>query len=225
VPDGDWFGTYRMGDRSLRCVSVFGETPSDDPGWSDAWRLLPWLLVPGLAIRRIYRKGDGKYDGLVILRQLFVVFAVAMILVGAVVIVLVAFTRQPRNHPLPNGAVAVGVALVGGASVSASRLVARLLVCTDASALAGSYRTRFFLQIAFSEAAALVGFVGFMITWTGWVYPVGLAISIVGLALMAPTKGHLAGDQERLRACGCFTPLLQSLRSNMPPPPAGRPRR
>jgi hypothetical protein len=89
--------------------------------------------------------------------------------------------------------------------------VERPLVCTDDVALAGSYRTRFFVRVAFAETAALFGFVGFFIASVWWVYPAGAAITLIGFARAAPTRAKLRRDQERLNEQSCFRSLVTAL--------------
>jgi hypothetical protein len=87
------------------------------------------------------------------------------------------------------------------------------LNCTSDATLAVSYRARFFFRIAFSEAAALFGFVGFFITYSWWPYPVGVAITAYGFRHAAPTRANLRRDQERLAEQGCSRPLVRVLRT------------
>ena len=100
---------------------------------------------------------------------------------------------------------------LGVAAGILGRLVERPLVCTDDVSLAGSYRTRFFLRIAFAETAALFGFVGFFIASVWWVYPAGAGIAFIGFARAAPTRTRLRRDQERLSEQGCFRSLVAAL--------------
>jgi len=74
----------------------------------------------------------------------------------------------------------------------------RPLDCSDDPSLAASYRTRFFLRLAFSETIALLGFVGFILTGRWWVYPVGAVFTAVGYARLAPSASNLSRDQDHL---------------------------
>jgi len=95
--------------------------------------------------------------------------------------------------------------------------VERPLICGDDQSLAASYRTRFFLRIAFAGVAALLGFVGFFLTYAWWTYPIGVVITAVGFHRAAPTAVHLAADQDQFSAHGCGRSLLRSLRQPLLP--------
>ena len=118
----------------------------------------------------------------------------------------------PSWRPPQKTSVAAVVVAVGLATLAAPRLLTRPLRCENESAPAESYRQRFFLRIAFAEAAALVGFIGFILSGAGWLYSVGALFSAIGFARLAPTSGHLRQDQEDLRRRGCNVSLISALR-------------
>jgi F0F1-type ATP synthase membrane subunit c/vacuolar-type H+-ATPase subunit K len=188
---------------------------ADDPGWRPALGGSLWGLVPSIGIARTQAKvRRGELDGLVALRSLFIALATALVLVGVVVVVL--WTTADLEAPFSGGPVAVAVGLAGVVLLVASTVVARLDGTSEAS-LAESYRRRFFLRMGLSESAALLGFVGFILTDNPAIYPLGAAFSAVGFALLAPTAANLARDQEALRRYGTRTSLLQALRASSPP--------
>jgi hypothetical protein len=181
----------------------------DDPGWGFSSRLL-LMLVPGVGIVfRRRRARSATVDGLVLTRQLFTTFCLSVIGFG-VVIEALYLTSEPLRHPATG--VAIGLLSAGGLSALFGQRIERPLDCTDAARLAGSYRTRFFLRIAFSEVAALFAFVGFFLTYHWWVYPVGAVIALLGFARGAPTASHLRDDQHTLVASGCSLSLVGALR-------------
>ena len=102
------------------------------------------------------------------------------------------------------------------------RVVEKPLDCSDDRRLAESYRTRFFLRIAFAESAALFGFVGFFTASEWWVYPGGVAIAFAWFARAAPTRTRLQQDQEHLSEQGCFRALVPALTRLPRPGDAGR---
>jgi len=53
---------------------------------------------------------------------------------------------------------------------------------------AGSYRAKFILGIAFSNAVALFGFVGFFLAGEWWTYAIGVALAFVGFVVARPTR-------------------------------------
>jgi len=183
----------------------------DDPGWPIRKELLLGL-IPGAGTfvrRRWRRKADA---GLVVLRQIFMSFCLALIMFGVVLVFL--WPSQSKEPPAPG--FAIGLLLVGVAASVAGRIVEKPLDCTDDRTLAASYGTRFFLRIAFSESAALFGFVGFFTASEWWVYPGGVAIAALGFVRAAPTRTALRRDQERLSDQGCFRSLTAALTAYPP---------
>jgi hypothetical protein len=139
-----------------------------------------------------------------------------MVMIG-VVVVLLSATTKVNSHPVAVVAVVVGIIVFGIFSVVVPRLVERPLDCSDDRVLAGTYRTRFFLRIAFAEAAALVGFVGFILSNNGWMYALGAGFAAVGYYRAVPSAAHLAEDQRVLSQAACVRSLVASLAS-LPPP-------
>src|SRR5205814_6537035 len=130
-------------------------------------------LIPGVGRVFLRRRVDAATNPLVLLRQAFITFCMAIVMFGIVLTFLwPSQSEEPHSAPLALGLLALGVvaAIVGW-------VVEQPLVCTDDATLARSYRTRFFLRIAFAESAALFGFVGFFTASVWWVYPAGAAIA------------------------------------------------
>lgn len=186
----------------------------DDPGWAITWRALLWMLVPRVGLQRqIKRAKEGQADALLVLRQIFVSFCLMIAVLGVVLLVLYPGSEKPADAPT---GVAIGLLVVGAATVVVGRLAERPLDCTDDETLASSYRVRFFLRVAFSNAVALIGFVGFFLTYAWWNYPIGAAIAAMGLRRAAPTSARLAANQEELATRGCGLSLVHALQQ--PPP-------
>lgn len=147
-------------------------------------------------------------DGLRLLRVIFASFVLAVLLI-AVAAFLVSGDLESDVDPLVaagfTGLVGIGAQVVG-------RKVERPLTCGTPAEVAMSYRARFFLRLASSEIAALVGFALSMVAGSPLPYLAGLAVTAVGFARLAPTDAHLAADDEALRLGGCGTPLVESLR-------------
>lgn len=191
-----------------------GKRGDDDPGWRPALGGLAWGLVPGLAIRRARRSGG---DALLVLRGLFLSFCAAVVLVGVVVVILSA--GEGLDGSADGTTVGIGVALAGLVLLVASAWRRPLDGSSDA-ALAESYRRRFFLRMALAEAAALLGFAGFILSGNPAVYALGAAFTAIGFVLMAPTAGNLARDEEAVRArSGTGHSIVRALRAT---PPLGR---
>jgi F0F1-type ATP synthase membrane subunit c/vacuolar-type H+-ATPase subunit K len=181
--------------------------PNDDPGWP--WPLFLLFLIPGAQQRYIRRRSS---DPIVALRASFLAFSGAFVVFGVVLAVM---------GGLPNGPVVPWLPIliaIAAASVVVQRVAHKPLDCSSDTALAGSYRSRFFVNIAVNEAVVLFGFVFTLIGGPAWIYLVGAAFSLDRLwTVVAPTQAALARDQEALNARGCTLSLVQALRSAPPP--------
>jgi hypothetical protein len=198
-------------------------SPSEDPGWRPALSGLWWVFIPGQLVRQQRKARQAGVNGLTVHRKVFLSFVAALILIGAVVETL-SIGSQLTRRPRPGGVFAIVVVVYGVFALTAPRLIERPLDCTDEARLAGAYRTRFFLRVAFSESVALLGFVGFMVTGRGWLYPLGAAFTAIGFCWLAPTARNLAKDQEALVAAGCGRSLVSAL-AVLPPSSQTRRRR
>jgi hypothetical protein len=143
-----------------------------------------------------------------------------VVVVGLIVAAITTSTG-PTKHPLAAFNVAVALCLVGVALLIGERLIERPLDCTTPARLAAAYRSRFFLRLAYAHAAALFGFVGFLLTDRGWLYPLGAAFALIGYLRLAPTHAKLTKDQALLSQSGCALDLIEVL--GRTPPPQSRP--
>jgi hypothetical protein len=192
------------------CDSAGVVNRDEDPGWPLRAELL-LALIPGVGRLLLRRRAAKSANGLVLLRQLFVNFCLAIVTFGVVLVFL--WPSQSKEAPSPG--LALGLVVLGAGAGIVMLFIEKPLNCES---LAGSYRVRFFLRMALSEVASLFGFVGFFVASVWWVYPVGAAITLLGFARAAPTRSHLRRDQERLREHGCFQSLVAAL--SAPPGPA-----
>ena len=119
------------------------------------------------------------------LRQVFLSFCVALVLFGVVLAVIYNGEEPVQDS---STALVVGLLLLAAVGLLVERRLEQPLRCEDDRSLADSYPTRFFLRVAFAEAAALFGFVGFFLTYAWWPYPVGVVITAVGLPVQ-PRRG------------------------------------
>ncbi len=162
------------------------------------------FMVPGLMQSRLRRSGA---DGLMLLRQVTMSFTLQTVLFG----VVLAFIPLRRGRMVLLLVVLVVVAV---ATTAIEQKVERPLDCSSAAALSGSYRTRFFLRVAFAETVALFGF-GFAFSGgTIWIYYAGAMFTLARFWTgIAPTRSTLAQDQANLAAEGCGLSLIAALRS------------
>lgn len=176
----------------------------DDPGWGFSWWSLLGALVPQLAIRRATRASPNR---LLALRQLFVSFAIGLAAVTVVVVILGDLT-DGDERPTLSAAIVGGYGLM---SLAAPGIIKKHFDTASSHELATSYQNRFFLRIAFAEAAALVGFVIGISVGPWWMYFAGLAFAVVGFIRLAPTAANLRRDQAALGEAGCRLRLIDAL--------------
>jgi hypothetical protein len=184
--------------------------PGADPGWSlDARMLL--LFVPIVGTRLAIRRMTGTSLGT--LRALFLNFLVSLLMVGVVVLILGSQQAEDATSTaaVSGTTAALGVFVLGLVGVTVSWRVGPALPCDDLGQLLGQYRTRFFLRIAFAEAAALFGFVGFFLSANPMPYFVGLLPALLGFAMLAPTQANLEREDAAMRAQGCRHTIYRAL--------------
>jgi hypothetical protein len=184
-----------------------GEDRSQDPGWNLGWRSLI-LFVPGVLQ---YRVRHAAGDGLVLLRDVFVSFVGSLVLFGVILTFVVA--GRQRGSPWPW---AVAILAIGVICAVVPNVVARPLDCSIDLKLAGSYRTRFYTRMAFAEIPAMFAFVFAFTNGPAWLYYFGAVITLVRMAMAAPTPTAIRRDQDELDAQGCERSLVAALR-RLPP--------
>ena len=134
-------------------------------------------------------------------------FTLSIVLFGAVL----PFMQLRGGRLVPFLAVLVVLAV---ATTALERKAERPLDCSSLTSLASSYRTRFFLRVAFAETVALFGFVFAFIGGTIWIYYAGAAFTLIRFwTAIAPTRSALAQDQAQLSVEGCTLSLMAALRS------------
>ena len=141
------------------------------------------------------------------LRRLTIAFAFAILLMGSFIQTLGELTEKPGPTIR---SVAVVVAF-GCNSLVTQRFLGSALDGTTTRTFADSYRTRFFLRIAFSESVALVAFVVYIVWGPTWIYFIGAGFTLIGFWRLAPTRQHLQQDQDRLSLAGCQLSLIEAL--------------
>jgi F0F1-type ATP synthase membrane subunit c/vacuolar-type H+-ATPase subunit K len=184
-----------------------GDAPSDDdPGWPSPGQILR-ALVPGY-LQTLSRRGDQ----LVALRAVFVSFSSSLVLFG---VVLAFIGTAGETHVMPWLALVLVAAV---ATSTGARVTAQPLDCTSEATLARTYRTRFFLTMAFSQSVALFGFVFAFIGAPVWIYDIAAVFAILRMwTAEPPTPQRLAQHQAALEASGCQVSLVAALRRTPPP--------
>ena len=185
-----------------------GNDPTDDdPGWPGIGRILIFF-VPG-ALQFMHRRGDP----LVTLRAVFLSFSMALVTFG-VVLHIIGSPGPTRVLPF-----LWLVVVAAGLSIVAVAVATKPLDCTSEPKLATTYRSRFFLTIAFSQSVALFGFV---FAFTGapvWIYDLTALFALFRFwTVEPPTSQRLQQHQAALTASGCELSLIGALRRMSAPP-------
>ena len=180
-----------------------------DPGWSEAAKhTLPAMIFPFLVLRS--RRVPADMNALTALRAVFLSMLGAQLII--VFLVWLIMKDEPAESSSSSGIFAAGVAVAGLVGLGTIRyFAARPLETGDATQLAGSYRTAFYLKIALAQMPLLLGFAGSFVTDAWWVVLAGLPFSLAGFAMTAPTSGNLAREQARLRSQGSPLDLVEAL--------------
>jgi hypothetical protein len=177
----------------------------DDPGWRRAWFA---LLPPWHGLVSVVR---GGADGITSARILFFAFMSSPLFMGAVLPLIVDETNGANDWSL-----IVPVAL-GAGGIAAALWVRRhhFLLGTEPRHVAMQYQQQMILGIAFAELPALVSWVVCFLLSARWPYVIGLAFSLTGMALVAPTRSDIDRKQQQLRERGSAN-LGQALLDNGP---------
>src|SRR5438874_4457757 len=104
-------------------------TPNDDPGWPHGPSMFVFL-IPGAVPWYLRRRGTG--DGLLVLRQVFISFPVALVLVG----IALAPIRLQGGSLVPWLPILIALAIV---SLVGERVIEKPLDCATDATLAGTY--------------------------------------------------------------------------------------
>ena len=178
----------------------------DDPGWRPSLVvLIPYAV---LFTRRKQR------DPITTVRILYLAFVSALALYGFVLSFLAPFRSEHDGLGW-----AIGIGALALANLVIARSVERPLSCDSEAALAGSYRTRLFVRLAFAESTALLGFVASFLIDGNWIYFFAVLCSLPAFIRLAPTKAAFIRDQDELTNRGCALSLIEAIRHT---PPKGK---
>ena len=183
-----------------------------DPGWSPALRSAWKFAIPFTAIASSRGTDDPSAgSGITAVRSVFISFCVAQPLVGFTVAVLaIAADLGEITDPIATTLIAAvaEVALVAAGFHFSNRP----LDCRDPKALSISYTSRrFFVVLAFANAAALAGFTAFILCANPLPYIVGVALAAPLYRRSAPTGTRFALTQDELERGGCRLDLASAI--------------
>jgi hypothetical protein len=77
--------------------------------------------------------------------------------------------------------------------------------------IAGGYRANFFLGFMLANSAALTGFACSFVVGGHWPLATALPFFVIGMAMIAPTRGNLGRTQSELNRAGINVDLIAAL--------------
>ena len=178
-------------------------TADDDPGWGPVLKQLPTLVVPFLGMRTM----TTQTSGLQATRLLWLVFVNAILVIWIPVIALAATGGAPVSIP-------VGVAVTAVAGAVLLALAPRFVPEPDGSSpteLARTFQRATLVRIGFAQAAAIVGFICFLMTGSWIVYGTGFLIAAWGMWQAAPRTAVLDQVQAHIDSAGSELRLVRVL--------------
>ena len=178
-------------------------TADDDPGWGPVLKQLPTLVVPFLGMRTM----TTQTSGLQAARLLWLVFVNAILVIWIPVIALAATGGAPVSIP-------VGVAVTAVAGAVLLALAPRFVPEPDGSSpteLARTFQRATLVRIGFAQAAAIVGFICFLMTGSWIVYGTGFLIAAWGMWQAAPRTVVLDQVQAHIESAGSELRLVRVL--------------
>ena len=177
---------------------------SEEPRWK---RILSRSQLVPFARVAWFRRELGVGLGLGDLWMLLLSFAVSLLTMPVVLSFIIRGSVTAEHVPLwlPIGLAATSLASLAGVLWARSQPM-------DTSSMAKlAYRAAFFMGTAFAQTAALFGFVAVFFVSQLWPYLVGLPVSLIGLALVAPTRRDLERRQQQITAAGSPLELREAL--------------
>jgi hypothetical protein len=187
--------------------------PVEDPGWRPA--LIALVPIVGIRIAASRRRNHPA-SGLVVVRQLFLTFALAIAMFG---FVLTQLDLSSADASMSSVTVMVVVGAIAFVALVLGPIVERPLDGSDVGRLAETWRTRFFVRIAFGEAPALAGFAGAFLAGSISPYVLGASATAVIFARSAPSARQIAKDQDGLDERGSSLSLATVLATWSPKRP------
>lgn len=179
-------------------------TKAVDPGWGDALGQVPRMFVPTKATRLVAE----SVDGLGVMRVLWLIFVAAMLLIGTTVAVIDRLAPGGGADGRVVGAVVAAVAV--SLQLLAPKFVPAIDGATNAAVRAQAQRA-FFVRVAFAEPAALLGFMGFVVSGNVAVYVLGALIGLAGMYDAAPNRRWFEAGNRSLRAAGSDVDFLTAI--------------
>jgi hypothetical protein len=176
-----------------------------DPGWRRAAGGLLFMVVPTKGARTTLKSANG----LVLLRQLWVMLA-AVITILWIPVVALSFSDALRGSIDGRVAALVVVVVAVGGQVIAARLAPSVSGVTEQVARDAAQRW-VLVRVGLGELAALVGFIGFVASANPLVYVAGFVPTAAVMVAAAPSAAWIGRMQVELRESGSDVELLSAL--------------
>ncbi|MGH2529602.1 MAG: hypothetical protein ACRDH0_09775 [Actinomycetota bacterium] len=177
-----------------------------DPGWWPSLRELRWYPMPIVGELMNVRRWRKERNGLIVLRNVFLGLLVSLFLFVFALSFIAPWDGGDERW-VPWAAVVIGIVSLAWVA----RIRRRPLLTTSPEALARYYRALFFIGLGVAAEPALLGFLGVFQGGSAWIYLVGLAFSLVGLWMIAPTRRDIERRQREITAAGSPLSLLDAL--------------
>ncbi len=203
-------------ERKRRKSLPVSDPVSRDPGWPMSSLFAGLLIFPLMGRAKTVAKSQPQ---LTILRILFLAFTGALALYWFVL----SFILQDPGHgrTLTAAPFAAGVAGLGAVAYMVSSSMARRVIVADQPPIATTYRSVFFLRVAYVEAVPLFAGAATFVTHSPWLFPLALACSVPAFVALAPSARNLQRIDEARRLHGAAGSIYEELL--IPPTPPARP--
>jgi len=152
------------------------------------------------------RRWRKERNGLIVLRNVFLGLLVSLFLFVFALSFIAPWDGGDERW-VPWAVVVIGIVSLAWVA----RIRRRPLLTTSPEALARYYRALFFIGLGVAAEPALLGFLGVFQGGSAWIYLVGLAFSLVGLWMIAPTRRDIERRQREITATGSPLSLLDAL--------------
>jgi len=189
-------------------------TDFQDPGWisADAW----WVFVPYLGLWFAHRRGS-KQPALIDVRWVFEAWLVTLTFT-----MVEAFTMTLKGTDEPSAAVVVaGLSAICLAGIAHYRGRPLSLRESSPAALAGSFRTVFYVSLGLATAPLLYGVCGVFVAASRVPLSVGMVFTIAAATLTAPTAASIRRQQSKLSEGGSTLSLGRAITAPSPSPDKG----
>lgn len=185
------------------------ESDALDPGWRKALRpAILGTLIPVVDLKYFVPRAErDKLPTVTEARASWIRFVIAQSALVVIVILVVAKSTRPKSPPFMYAAItAFGVAL--GAAINIAFRKPRI---PSSGSLGPAYWARLLMRSAGAAVPVLLGFLSTFASGHLWLVISGWIVTLVMLAMVAPTRRNIDRDQQYLNEKGCQRSLWSDL--------------